>query len=947
MRISLLSSVIALSLLGLGSATAHAQQLPLAGAAYRIAEDAYASYARGDYQQANRQAAEAARLRPDVVRLRLLQIYALQKLGRGDEARAQARRALADGLQDPALPRLAGAANAASTTASGATAARAGGAPAPRVTTHPSAAEQAYRRAFALATQAYDAYNNDRMAEAADKAEQAFRQQPQQGAWAVLWVSALETQQRFEQAEAAVATAIQLGAPNVADLQAKRVALGRQRAVRPAQQGYQALIEQDFGAAAGFARQAVASAPDVASHRLLLMTAQLLDGQLAAAEATADAALDNDSDNTVALVMRAYLRQRQLHTAQANADFDAALQQDWLDAQQRRNVRLLAVDAAIAAGDRARAARLLQPLQGDPLADEDESARKQIGQAIAQREKALRSARPTASLTLATYPAPFQQCRDTPYGTQCELTPADLQGNGGAASRAYAAYARQDYQDAIREARQALLQSPDDGSLQNLLTTALAAGDRAQRAQARQRLDRALQQRPADPGLLMQRGYLQQRAGQPAQALDDFRAAEATGKAPPGVVLDQAYASAANGDNPQAVALLRSAIDRADQGTLPLDRAQRYTTRSSIANLGREWGITAAAGYRGARQAASNLGGTAISTPGDSVFSTLEAFWRPEALNNRHGTLEAYARAANTLYDEGGTFESVLAVDPCTGEATEDARARAERLSRSRSSAGWPSTIGSFGVRYAFGRTGLSAGIERRQFLGSGTRNGGVYPDATAIQCRIQRDSNQPQQINTQARYRLDSDAGGWMSYLTYGFYHGTGVRTDVNQWWTLSGYAQAGYSWDDNRARFSVDRLDSSGAPVETLLASDGRLHRAQWFAAAELHAGRSYRFGAEQTRWVLTPYLVVAADWLDQRSRVSGIDYPLIGEQAFVLSDTDRSWSLGAGPGVGVRYWFREDRYNAARSYLDLSVQYRFAIGGGDTQRAKGLFATATFSY
>ncbi|QSQ46300.1 hypothetical protein ISN34_05275 [Xanthomonas translucens pv. translucens] len=940
MRTRLLSSMIALSLLGLGSATAHAQQLPLAGAAYRIAEDAYASYARGDYPQASRQAAEAVRLRPDVVRLRLLQIYALQKLGRADEARAQARRALADGLQDPALPRLAAGANAASAT-------RAGGAPAPRATAHPSAAEQAYRRAFALATEAYDAYNNDRMAEAADKAEQAFRQQPQQGAWAVLWVAALEARQQFEQAEAAAAAAIQLGAPNVADLQAKRVALGRQRAVKPAQQGYQALIEQDFATAAGYARQAVAYAPDVASHRLLLMTAQLLDEQLPAAEASADAALDNDSEDTVALVMRAYLRQRQLHSAQANADFDAALRQDWLDPQQQRNVRLLAVDAAIAAGDRARGARLLQPLQADPLAGADEAAREQFGQAIAQREKALRSARPAPSLTLATYPAPFQQCRDTPYGTQCELTPADLQGSGSAAQRAYAAYGRRDYQEAIREAQRALQDNPDNGSVQNLLTTALAAGDRAQRAQARQRLDSALGQRPTDAGLLMQRGYLQQRAGQPAQALEDFRAAEATGKAPPSVVLDQAYASAANGDNAQAVALLRSAIDRADQGALPLDQAQRYTTRSSIANLGRAWGITAAAGYRGARQAASNLGGTAISTPGDSVFSTLEAFWRPAALNNRHGTLEAYARAANTLYDAGGTFESVRAVDPCTGAATEDARARAERLSRSRSSAGWPSTVGAFGVRYAFGRTGLSAGIERRQFLGSGTRSGGVYPDAAAIQCRIQRDSNQPQQLNTLARYRLDGNAGGWLSYLTYGFYHGTGVRTDVNQWWTLSGYAQAGYSWDDNRARFSVDRLDASGAAVETLRDSDGRLHRTQAFAAAELRAGRSYRFGAEQTRWVLNPYLVVATDWLDQRSRVSGIDYPLIGEQAFALSDTQRSWSLGAGPGLGVRYWFREDRYNAARSSLDLSVQYRFAFGGGDPQRAKGLFATATLTY
>jgi tetratricopeptide (TPR) repeat protein len=934
MRTSVLSGVIALSLLGLGGAPAWAQPspqpLPLSGAAYRIAEDAYAAYARGDYQQASRQAAEAVRLRPDVARLRLLQIYALQKLGRADAARAQARRALADGVQDPALPGLAAAAPAA-----------------PRPIPSPSAAGQADRRAFALATQAYAAYDEGRMAAAAEQAEQAFRQQPRQGAWATLWVAALAAQQRFDQADAAIATALQLGAPNVAELQARRTALRRQRASAAAQEGERALGAQDFGAAIRLAQQAVADAPEVAAHRLLLMTAQLLDGQVSAAEASAEQALQADRHDTAALAMRAYLRQRQSRSAQANADFDAALDQDGLDPRQRCDLRLLAVDAAIAAGDRDRAARLLQPLQADPLADADAAARQQLGEAIAARAAALRQPRPAQPLTLATYPAPLRRCRETPGGSRCDLVPADLQGSGGAAQRAYAAYARQDYQDAIAEAQRALQARPDDSGLQALLTTALAAGDSAQQAQARQRLDQALAQRPGDAGLLLQRGYLAQRAGEPARALEDFRAAEATGKAPPSLVLDQAYASAASGDATQAVALLRSAIDRADQGTLPLDPAQRDSTRGAIAELSRTWGITAAVGYRGARQAASNLGGTAISTPGDSAFGTLEAFWRPRAFVTGHGTLEAYARTSNTLYDEGGTFESLRAVDPCTGEVTDDARTQAERLRRSRSLAGWPSTIGAFGVRYAFGHTGLSAGIERRQFLGSASRSGGVFADAAAVQCRIQRESNQPLQADTLARYRLHSGAGGWTSYLTYGFYHGTGMRTDVSQWWTLSGYAQAGYSWDDNRARFSVDQVDASGAPVRTLLDSDGRLRRAQWFVAAEVRAGRSYRIGAGQTGWVLTPSLVVAADWLDQRSRVSGIAYPLLGAQSFALSDSQRSWSLGAGPGLGARYWFREDRYNAARSYLDLSVQYRAALGGGDSQRAKGLFGSVTLYY
>ncbi|MGF6419247.1 tetratricopeptide (TPR) repeat protein [Stenotrophomonas sp. AN71] len=941
MKTTLLSTVIALALASV-VAPVQAQAdapLPLSGAAYRIAGQAFAAYERGDYRAAYQQSSEAIRLRPDVVRLRLLQIYALQKLGRSDEAQQQARRALDAGLRDPALPVLASA-----PAASGAAAA--GGARAPAAARQ-TAAERAYQAAFALATEAYTAYNNDQMSVAASKAEQAFRQQPQQGAWAMLWVASLEAQQQLEQADAAAATALQLGAPNVADLRAKRVALGRQRAVKPAQDGYQALIAQDFTAAVGFAREAVERAPDVASHRLLLMTALELDGQLPEAERTADQALGNDADDTVARVMRAYLRQRQGNSADANADFDAALKQDWLDAQQQRNVRLLAVDAAIAAGDRERATALLAPLQTDTLTDEDEAARSTIRQAIAQRSKAIRAARAGQALTRLSYPAPIQQCRDTPYGTQCELVPTDLQGEGGAAQRAYAAYGRQDYAQAIADARQAVQESPDNAGLQGLLTTTLASGNRSQQAEARQRLDRALAEHPQDAGLLMQRGYLQQRAGDPLRALDDFRSAEATGKAPPTVVMDQAYAAAASGDNRQAARLLRGAIDKADAGTLPLDTAQRYNTRSAIASYEREWGVTLAAGYRGANQSATNLGGAAISTPGASVFGTLEAFWRPQATHNQHGTLELYARLADTLYDEGGTYESIFSVDPCTGAQTPDSRALADRLSRSRSVAGWPSTIGSFGVRYAFGQTGLSVGLERRQFLGSATRRGGIYADSAAVRCRIQLESERPLQVNTLARYRLDSNAGGWMTYATYGFYHGTGVRTDVNQWWYYSGYMQAGYTWDDNRARFTVDALDANGNPGQRLVESSGRLRRQQAFAAAELRAGRSYRFGAEQTRWVVTPYVVVGADWLDQRSRVSGIDYPLIGSQSFLLSDTARSWSLGTGPGVGVRYWFREDHYNAARSYLDLTVQYRFALGGGDRQRAQGLFATAILYY
>ncbi|QGM03939.1 NfrA family protein [Stenotrophomonas maltophilia] len=940
MKTTLLSTVIAVAL-ATASVPVQAQadaQLPLSGAAYRIAEQAFAAYERGDYRAAYQQSTEAIRLRPDVVRLRLLQIYALQKLGRGAEAQQQARRALDAGLKDSALPVLAAAAP---TTTTGA--ARSAAVPRAPAT----AADRNNRQAYMLATEAYAAYGAGQMGIAASKAEQAFRQQPKQGAWALLWVAALEAQQQPEQADAAIGIALQLGAPNVEELRARRVALRRQRALLQAQQAYQSLSAGEDAAAIEQAHAAVELAPDVASYRLLLITAQLQGDQLADAEHSADQALQVDANDLNARVMRGYLRQRQGSTLRANEDFDAALATPGSTAQQR-NVRLLAVDAALAAGDRVRAAALLAPLQAAvPPAEGDARTRQLLQQGIEQRSRAIRSSRELPRMSAQTYPAPFQHCQSGDTGNVCELMPADLQGDGGAAQRAYAAYARQDYTDAIGEARQAVQLAPDDANLQALLTTTLAAGNRAQQDEARQRLDAALAQRPDDAGALMQRGYLNQKADEPARALADFRAAEATGRAPKSVVLDQAYASAANGDHPQAVSLLRSAIDRADVGELPLDEHQRYNVRNAIANYSREWGVVASAGFRGARQAATNVGGAAISTPGDSVFSALEAFWRLPAFNDQHGTLELYARLLNTLYDEGGTYESIRAVDPCTGESTPDARARAERLSHSRSTTGWPSTIASFGLRYAFGQTGLSAGIERRQFLGSATRQGEVYPASAAVQCRLQLALNRPLEASTLARYRLASGSGGWMSYLTYGYYHGTDLRTDVNQWWMVSGYAQGGYTWDDNAATFTLDALDANGTPVRRLGETNGRLHREQWFAAGELRAGRSFRFGAGQTHWVVTPYVVVGADWLDQRSRVRDIRYPPFPAQSFALNDTQRSWSLGAGPGVGVRYWFREDHYNTPRSYLDLTVQYRFAIGGGDTQRAKGLFATAILYY
>ena len=906
---------------------AAANEAPLEGAAWQQADMAYKSYESGRYRDALKQVNAALQLRPDVVRLNLLKIYTLQKLGRLGEARQFGEAAIKRGVNDPTLR------NTVKNLQKPATAGGTG-----------TGTSAAYNKGFPLATKGYAAYNAGDMPAAEQFGEQAFRADTSQGAWALLWLDALQAQEKWPEAVQAAEQIIALNPPNKSDIEARRATLKRSLAVRPTQQAYQALITNKPAEAARLAREAVDLAPDITSQRLLLVTALLQSNQYAEAEQAADEGLQQNDENTVMLVMRAYLRQLQGKTDAARGDFDAAIAQDWLDDDQRRNVRLIAVDAALAAGDTARAEQLLAALDAT-----DEAT-------IKRRTQLEEGKKPPARLTTALYPAPAQSCTDTPYGTQCELLPSDsVTGPQGPATEAYAAYGRQDYQEAIKQSRLAVEQDPNNADYQRLLTTALASGTAAQTAEAEQRLSRQLAVTPNDADLLIQRGYVRQMSRQPALALQDFRAAQATGKAPPTVILNQAYAQAALGDSPGAVKQLKKAIDMADAHQLELDDEQRYNTRGAIAGLDREWGATVSLGFRGA-QPTTNTTGAGLSTAGDSVFSTSELYWRPTQFNDQNGILEVYGRLTNTLYDEDSKFRSDGFVDPCSGASNS---IDGIDTNSSSSVTGFPSTIGSLGVRYMLANTGLTFGLERRFFLGSATRQGNAYPADSNDQCDIQNAVNSDKaRINgvrgMMTRYQLDSDAGGWLSYITYGFYKGTELRRNENSWFTMDGYAQLGYAWEDNDATFKAYDTDADGNRSRELAKTDGQLKRKQLFASSEVRVGRSYLFDALGPNVVVFPHIVGAVDWIWQKDQATGLNFgnneniDLSGVSSnWNLTNDSTSWSMGVGPGIAVRYWFREDHYNAPRSSLNWSMQYRYPIGGGATERAKGLFMNLTFSY
>jgi hypothetical protein len=439
-----------------------------------------------------------------------------------------------------------------------------------------------------------------------------------------------------------------------------------------------------------------------------------------------------------------------------------------------------------------------------------------------------------------------------------------------------------------------------------------------------------LHTQPDNAAWLMQRGYLRQRLDDRQGAVQDFHAARATGKAPPGAIVDEAYARAGLGDKRGAANLLKTMIDQADAGQITLTPEERYDKRSSIADLSRTWGASFSASYRGARPAKTGLGGAPIALPGNAVFSTAEVFWRPSNfLNTSTQIFEIYGRLANSLYNKGAATLTQTISDPCgTGNFSENA-------ADSNTTSGIPSTVGSLGLRYTpTSKIGLTFGLERQFMLGSAVRSGALTPDSAALRCRLNTDTQT-------AYYASMPSSGGWLAYVTYGIYEGTALRIDTPSWFTLEGYWQAGYAWQDMPSRFWLRNNNTGQQSAE----SSGRMQRKQGFSAAELRVGRSYRVDWISERLVIFPYVVAAADWFWTQNKVSGLT--INNTRDFALQGNGPSWSLGAGPGVSVRYWFREDHYHTPRSYLSWTMQYRLNLGGGAADRAKGWFMNFTLAY
>ncbi|WP_035051678.1 NfrA family protein [Andreprevotia chitinilytica] len=143
-----------------------------------------------------------------------------------------------------------------------------------------------------------------------------------------------------------------------------------------------------------------------------------------------------------------------------------------------------------------------------------------------------------------------------------------------------------------------------------------------------------------------------------------------------------------------------------------------------------------------------------------------------------------------------------------------------------------------------------------------------------------------------------DASQSDWLARVGYSLGEGTDLRVDAASWWTADVNAEAGHYFEAGTR-----------------------------YATSEWRAGRSYRMPVidiGSAKAVVWPHAVL------------GIDY----SSAFATRQ-----AIGAGVGVNVRYWFREDHYTAPRSYFDLSMHYRIKVSGDE--RGSGFFLRGIFYY
>lgn len=736
--------------------------------------------------------------------------------------------------------------------------------------------------AYRAAEAAYKAYEMGDYTTAARLGGEATRLAPGTRAYWLMLVNSLIAAGRLAEAELAIAQGIQR-AGDEGSLAAQREPVRRGQAHSAGTAMYRALQAGDRPAATSFARAAVRYAPEQPGYRLALVSLLLQGGEFAEAEKIAGETLALLPDSTAPLMLRAHARQRMGRWTEARADHDSVLQQPRLAASVQRNVRLIAADAALAAGEPRRALDLLLAL----AVDDAEATSKRL---IAHRM----IARPGGSIAAPInlwFPPPGIDCSNVESIQTCTLLPGQPPQDPAyaVASEGYKALQANDFALAVDKARQATATSPGNRDYQLLLMNALIGAGRLQEAE--QSAGAALALDADDAALLAQRGRMRRQLGDSAGAAQDFEAGLRMGSLPPATEIglladlgrtaearlrlaraeaggevmaisdadrayiavrvgddaaalrafaradmegklpvtslqDSAYTALRAGQDAEAITYFKRTVDAHDALQLKLEPQLLFDTRRAAAEVSRRWGVLASLTYRNGAGVVSGFGATPATSGTKTLQAGAEAYWRPFGYRNGR-YVEIFARVFDTLHSQSG--------GPTGSESLQ----------------------GALGIRWK-PLSDHNAVVSLSRVVSRGT-------------------------------------ADDWLAQAAYSFDEGTDLRVEVPNWWTTR------------------------------ISAEVGRYFRnPQTFALASVQAGRSYRLRTDEGKTVVFPHAVATAEY----------------NSSFV-----ENLSVAAGPGVSLRHWFREDRYVAPRSYVDFTLQYRVRLAGDS--RAKGLYLSSLISY
>jgi hypothetical protein len=531
------------------------------------------------------------------------------------------------------------------------------------------------------------------------------------------------------------------------------------------------------------------------------------------------------------------------------------------------------------------------------------------------------------------------------------------------ADQAYKAIDRADFPSAVAHAKAAVAAEPGNRDYRRLLISALSQAGRNDEAEAAAATAEA--QLGQDAQIAAQLGYGALQQGRTTAAMDHFSKALALGG------LDAAQSRSVRLALADA-ALTAKQPQQALTALAPLsaERSFDVQSRRAFAYAALDQDSEAAGAYAAALELAAQPADQALMARGQ-IYSLVKLKRIPEAREaflaaDRRGLLAAASPGDAAMLglavgeDRRALELFKLAAD--RGELTPDmalnAGYAAQRQERNRAAADYfrtaldaaeagklelsPATT--FQVRRAVADMTKRWGATVSAFYGqNGVSSATLAPGARNIA-----------QVGFEGYVRPSLD--GWASR----------VQFFVRAFETVdAGNSQVDTGWKTAQAWVGVAAkpIRSQNLVLEaSRMVKLGDLAHNDWMLRAAYSAGEGQDLRPGKTAWPMWQLYSEAARIVDLHETLAYADFkvgrtfsppraagllvsPFLGATYAYDNKLMRENTFSGGPGVMLRQWFRQTRYKAPQSYVDVILQYRFRLAGDD--RSEGVFATLAYNF